>query len=236
MFAMGGDAMRGREAGTLDEMRATGWVAEQAREAGLQPAGDDGTFFQWWPMRRTRLSASSEISLGGKPLQLWRDAVALSNQPVTADLPVVFVADTLALERTDVKGKAVAMVVAPIPTQPAAQFTIRGNFQATTAAMLRQHAARIAQAGGAAAILISDGSSALDEAFIATATVSSRGTYAIDSAGGAAGTFARPPTQNQNAPGTGRAGGGGAGGGGGAAAGMRRRFRRSGFGTPRSNR
>ena len=91
---MGGDAMRGREAGTLDEMRATGWVAEQAREAGLQPAGDDGTFFQWWPMRRTRLSASSEISLGGKPLQLWRDAVALSNQPVTADLPVVFVADT----------------------------------------------------------------------------------------------------------------------------------------------
>ncbi len=77
MFAMGGDAMRGREAGTLDEMRATGWVAEQAREAGLQPAGDDGTFFQWWPMRRTRLSASSEISLGGKPLQLWRDAVAL---------------------------------------------------------------------------------------------------------------------------------------------------------------
>ncbi len=69
MFAMGGDAMRGREAGTLDEMRATGWVAEQAREAGLQPAGDDGTFFQWWPMRRTRLSASSEISR-------WRQAAA----------------------------------------------------------------------------------------------------------------------------------------------------------------
>jgi Zn-dependent M28 family amino/carboxypeptidase len=215
MFAMGGDGMRGREAGTLDEMRATGWVAEQAREAGLQPAGDDGTFFQWWPMRRTRLSMSSEISLGGRALQLWRDAVALSNQPVSADLPIVYVADSAALERTDVKGKAVAMVVTPIPTQPAAQFTIRGNFQATTAAMLRQHVARIAQAGGAAAILISDGSSALDEAFVATATVSSRGSYAIDSAGGAAGTFARPPTQNQNAPGTGRAGGGAAGGGGG---------------------
>ena len=187
MFAMGGDAMRGREAGTLDEMRATGWVAEQAREAGLQPAGADGTFYQWWPIRRTRLSVSSQILFGGKPLQLWRDAVALSNQPVTADLPVVYVADTSALEHADVRGKAVAMVVTAIPTQPAAQFTIRGNFQATTAAMLRQHAARIAQAGGAAAILISDGSSALDEAFVATATVSSRGTYAIDSAGGPAG-------------------------------------------------
>jgi Zn-dependent M28 family amino/carboxypeptidase len=212
MFIMGGDAMRGREAGTLDEMRATGWVAEQAREAGLQPAGDDGTFFQWWPMRRTRLSESSQIALGGKPLQLWHDAVALSNQPVTADLPVVFVADTSALERTDVKGKAVAMVLTPIPTQPAAQFTIRGNFQATTGAMVRQMAARIAQAGAAAAILISDGSPALDDAFAATATVSSRGTYAIDSAGGPAGTFARPANQNQNAGGR-AAGPGGAGGG-----------------------
>jgi hypothetical protein len=204
MFAMGGDAMRGREAGTIDEMRATGWVAEQAREVGLQPAGDDGTFFQWWPMRRIRLSDASQISLGGKPLQLWHEAVTLSNQPATVDVPVVYVADSAALDRTDVRGKAVVMVVTPISTQPPTQFTIRGNFQAATATMLRQHAARIAQAGAAAAILISDGSSALDEAFVATATVSSRGTYAIDSAGGPAGTFARPATQNQNAGGGGR--------------------------------
>jgi len=74
---------------------------------------------------------------------------------------------------------------------------------------VRQMSARIAQAGGAAAILISDGAPTLDEAFVATATVSSRGQYAIDSAGGAAGTFARPPNQNAG----GRAGGGGAGGG-----------------------
>lgn len=215
MFAMGGDAMRGREAGTLDEMRATGWVAERAREAGLQPAGDDGTFFQWWPMRRTRLSQSSRITLGGKALQLWRDVVALSNQPATVDLPVVFVSDTAALERTDVKGKAVALVVSPISTQPAAQFTIRGNFQATTVAMVRQMSARIAQAGGAAAILISDGSPALDEALAATATVSSRGQYGIDSAGGPTGAFARPANQTQNAGGRAGAASGGGGGRGG---------------------
>src|SRR3954471_19714459 len=78
IFAMGGDAMRGREAGTLDEMRATGWVAERAREAGLQPAGDDGTYFQWWSIRRTRLSANSQIAVAGKALQLWKDAVVVS--------------------------------------------------------------------------------------------------------------------------------------------------------------
>jgi hypothetical protein len=210
MFAMGGDAMRGREAGTLDEMRATGWVAEQAREAGLQPAGDDGTFFQWWPMRRTRLSASSQISLGGKSLELWRDVFVAPPQPAVIDLPVIVVADTSALERTDVKGKAVVMVIAPIPTQPASQFTIRGNFQATTAAMARQYAARVAQAGAAAAILVSDGSTALDEAMVASATVSSRGTYAIDSGGAPAGAFARQANPSQNAGG--RAGAGATGG------------------------
>src|SRR5439155_16400244 len=42
IFFLAGDAMRGREAGTLDEMRASMWLAERAREAGLEPAGDDG--------------------------------------------------------------------------------------------------------------------------------------------------------------------------------------------------
>src|SRR5690242_17300533 len=79
--------------------------------------------------------------------------------------------------------------------------------------MVRQLSARIAQAGGAAAVLISDGSPVLDEAFVATATVSSRGQYAIDSAGGPAGAFARAANQNQNAGG--RAGGAGAAGAGG---------------------
>lgn len=39
LFAMVSPAMRGREGGTLDEMRASMWVAEQYRRIGLQPAG-----------------------------------------------------------------------------------------------------------------------------------------------------------------------------------------------------
>src|SRR4051812_21682432 len=87
LFALGGDAMRGREAGTLDEMRATGWVAERAREAGLLPAGDDNTFFQWWPMRRSRLSENSQISINGRGLRLWKDAVVLNAAQGSLDLP-----------------------------------------------------------------------------------------------------------------------------------------------------
>ena len=200
IFALGGDAMRGREAGTLDEMRATGWVAERAREAGLQPAGEDDTYFQWWPLRRTRLSENSQIAVAGKTLHLWKEVVLLNNQSANVDVPIVFVADSSAIATTDVRGKAAAMELPNITTQPLEQFTIRGNFQNTIAQMARARAAALAQAGAAAVILVSNGSPNIELAFTATAAVSSRGTYGIDSAGAPAGTFARP------APNAGRGG------------------------------
>ncbi len=219
MFAMGGDAMRGREAGTLDEMRATGWVAQRARDAGLQPAGDDGTFFQWWPMRRSRLSENSQITVAGKSLHLWKDAVVLNAPLANLDLPIVFISDTGELASANVRGKAVAMVLPPAPPAPAL-FTIRGNFQGLTSNLVRQRATAIAQAGAAAVILLSNGSPELDQGFDATAAVTSRGTYGIDSLGGPTGPYARP-ANNGGAGAAGAAGGAGAGRGGAGAAGGR---------------
>lgn len=69
MNALGGDEMRGREAGTLDEMRASMWIAEQMRKIGLTPHGDAGSWFQWFNMRRTRISTTaSSIQSGGRTL------------------------------------------------------------------------------------------------------------------------------------------------------------------------
>src|SRR5215218_410109 len=81
------DAMRGREAGTLDELRASVWVAERAREAGLEPAGDDGTFFQFWPMRRMRLASQSRVVVGGSTLALWKDVVITTLTEAAGELP-----------------------------------------------------------------------------------------------------------------------------------------------------
>ena len=200
MYAMAGDAMRGREAGTLDELRATGWVAQQARDAGLQPAGEDGTFFQWWPLRRTRLSEGSQISLHGRPLRIWKDAVVLNAPTGNLDLPVVFVSDSASLGTMDLRGKAVAMELPSLSTQPPALFTIRHNVQGMTSALVRQRAAAIAQTGAAAAILISNGSPDFDAGFDASATVFARGTYGIDSAGAPAGFFLRGPNTGPAAP------------------------------------
>jgi hypothetical protein len=89
LFTLAGDAMRGREAGTLDEMTASIWLAERARAAGLQPAGDNGTFFQFFPLERMRVSAASAIEIGGKRLQIGRDVIVDAPMVASVDAPVM---------------------------------------------------------------------------------------------------------------------------------------------------
>ena len=114
LYTMASDAMRGREAGTLDELRASAWVADRAREAGLLPAGDDGTYFQFWPMHRLLTADNSHAELDGAPLELWKDAAVVTPVDATLDLPLVWVgkASNDSLTHLDLRGRAVAAIVA----------------------------------------------------------------------------------------------------------------------------
>ena len=112
LFALAGDAMRGREAGTLDEMTASAWVAERAREAGLQPAGDNGTYFQFFPLERLRVSASSTVTLAGKNLKMGVDVVPDATVAASIDAPVTVVEGDK-FEGVDVKGRVLVVRYAP---------------------------------------------------------------------------------------------------------------------------
>src|SRR4051812_34102008 len=92
LFALASDAMRGRESGTLDEMTASAWVAERAREAGLLPAGDNGTYFQFFPLERSPVSAGSTVALDGKALRMGRDIVTDALVVANVDAPVTVAA------------------------------------------------------------------------------------------------------------------------------------------------
>jgi hypothetical protein len=111
LYAMASDHFRGREAGTLDELKISMWWADELRKAGLEPAGDDGTYFQYFNLYRNRISPSSTISINNTPLQLWRDVLITQTAPARLSLPVVFVGKGSAteLDRTDLRGKAVAI-------------------------------------------------------------------------------------------------------------------------------
>ncbi|MEW6052687.1 MAG: M20/M25/M40 family metallo-hydrolase [Nitrospirota bacterium] len=45
---LAGDVLRGRGTGTRELDRAAEYIAEKFREAGLEPAGDNGSYFQEW--------------------------------------------------------------------------------------------------------------------------------------------------------------------------------------------
>jgi hypothetical protein len=123
LFTLAGDAMRGREGGTLDEMHASAWLAERARAAGLLPAGDNGTYFQFFPLERFRVSASSIVSLGGKTLIMGRDVVPDVTVLANVDAPVVTIqADAVGGATEDFRNKVLVVRYAPSasPAGPAA--------------------------------------------------------------------------------------------------------------------
>jgi len=64
LYALADDSMGGRQTGELGDWKAQEWIAAQFRRFGLQPAGDNGTFFQVIPFKRIFVDTSSRISIG----------------------------------------------------------------------------------------------------------------------------------------------------------------------------
>ena len=205
MYALAGDAMRGREAGTLDEMRASMWLADQMRKIGLSPRGEDGTYFQWWNMRRTRIStSSSSVTIRGRPLALWSDITPTSNAAADVTGTTMFVGDG-SDSTVDVRGKIVVAMLAP--PAPASVRTTTNTYEVNyTRAALNPEAAQFTRRGAAAVVIIAD--SIAEIAFDGIAKTQMRGAY--DVIGGV-------PRFVRNAAGAASAGGRGGRGAGGAA-------------------
>lgn len=113
LYELAGDHFRGREAGTPDELKVAVWWADILRRTGLQPAGDDGTYFQYFSMWRNRIAASSTIAIGDHPLQLWKDVLIAQTAPADLSTTVLFAgnASKEELDKLDIKRKAVALQV-----------------------------------------------------------------------------------------------------------------------------
>jgi hypothetical protein len=216
MFAMAGDAMRGREGGTLDEMRASMWVADQFLKYGVKPLGEDGTYFQWFNMRRSRIStASSSVRIGGKALALWSEATPTSNAAADVVGTTVFVND--ANDSTvNVTGRVAVVVLKP--TAEGTRTTVNTpEYRAVRQGLTNQGTA-LTRRGATAVIIVADELG--EQMYDAVGILQSRGTYTVP---GGANRFATPAAQPAGGRGAGGRGAGGrgtpAGPGGGAGAG-----------------
>lgn len=179
LFAMASPAMRGREGGSLDEMVASVWVADQYAKLGLEPAGDGGTWYQWFNIVRTRVSvAASRASVGGRSLPVFGEIIPWSVVPIEATGTVLWVADP-SDTTVDVRGRVVATVVRPPAPGSIRRTSYPNNVRASQAAV-GGTLARFARRGASAVILVAD--AAVDSAFDAMAVMQSRGGYDVDRA------------------------------------------------------
>ena len=85
LFAFAHDSMLGREAGTLGNYKATAYLAAQAAALGLEPAGEDGGYFQTVPMTMQGYDPSATLVTAADTLAFGTDFVPL---PSLGGLPV----------------------------------------------------------------------------------------------------------------------------------------------------
>ena len=86
------DAMQGRGNGSPELEKAADYIAEQFRKAGLQPAGDNGTFFQSFEVTTgTSFGAKNELSVAGAALKIDDAFVPIAFSDTAAfDGPMIF--------------------------------------------------------------------------------------------------------------------------------------------------
>jgi hypothetical protein len=72
--------MQGREAGTSGHDRGTAFLAAEARRLGLEPAGENGTYFQSVPLHSRRTDPSVALSVDGDRLVLFDDYTPVDQQ------------------------------------------------------------------------------------------------------------------------------------------------------------
>jgi hypothetical protein len=91
LYIYADDSMQGREAGTMGNVKATNYIASEIARMGLEPAGDNGTYFQTIPVATRRLDAASSFVVNGAPLTLFTDWVSTgAGDAHLTSVPVIF--------------------------------------------------------------------------------------------------------------------------------------------------
>jgi hypothetical protein len=75
LYVFADDSMAGREAGEPGNDKGTAYIEAQLRGLGLEPAGENGTFFQQVMVRRG-VTASSPLAVDGRTFALGTDLIA----------------------------------------------------------------------------------------------------------------------------------------------------------------
>ncbi|MBW3631143.1 MAG: M28 family peptidase [Gemmatimonadetes bacterium] len=91
IYQFADDSMHTREAGTIGNVKGTDYLAREVQRLGLQPAGENGTYFQTVPLVSQSLDPASRLEVGGAALGLRTEWGPIQGATLTnTSLPVVF--------------------------------------------------------------------------------------------------------------------------------------------------
>ncbi len=92
LYRFADDSMMGRLAGTAWNDKGTDFIAAEVKRLGLEPAGENGTYFQSALVKR-EIAPTSTLSVGGTSYALWKEFVPRDQgvQPRPIDgVPAIF--------------------------------------------------------------------------------------------------------------------------------------------------
>ncbi len=122
MYVFADDSMQGREFSTRGNVMGTDYLAAELGRMGLEPAGENGTFFQVLPVSRRRLDPAAALSVGGATLAAWTDFAPFDQGPGVRDVNGARVVyggvwgDTARLiGAAESRGKVVVLTLSPGP-------------------------------------------------------------------------------------------------------------------------
>jgi hypothetical protein len=131
LYQFADDSMMGREAGRVGNMKGTAYIASELKRLGVEPAGDNGTYFQNLPGTGLYSMEPSTMTAGTRSLTWLKDFVVVPTQIAPRTLrsaQVIFggvQGDTLHELKP---GEAAGRIVVMLPRPPAAPGAGRGGF------------------------------------------------------------------------------------------------------------
>ncbi|MCA0376590.1 MAG: M28 family peptidase [Gemmatimonadetes bacterium] len=114
LYAFSDDSLMGRDAGTEGSFKATAMLAAEAQRLGLQPAGENGTYFQVLPLKTKRIDTASFLRAGSTTLKLRSEWGFSGASPMSLQgAPLIFAGELgkASLPADQVAGKVVAFTM-----------------------------------------------------------------------------------------------------------------------------
>ena len=117
LYIFADDSMMGRAAATIYNDKGTDYIAGELKKMGVQPAGDNGTYFQQLPLVSLRLSTTKPLTIDGRQYFGGKDFIARQPHAFNGEQAVfggVFGPDTSLMIPPDLAAGKIVVLATPI--------------------------------------------------------------------------------------------------------------------------